>query len=527
MAASVILQAMTSASPSTRISGVLSALRCPRAAALNAMTVVCGDEAAAAAAATEAAQAPLAGVAFGVKENIATARMRTSAGSAALADVQAPYDAAAWARLAAAGGVLVGKCNMDEFGMGSTTSTGVFGPCVNPWTPLEQPPLSPGGSSGGCAAAVAAGLCDVALGTDTGGSVRQPAALCGVLGLKPTYGLLPRHGLVAYASSLDTVGIIARCAADAALVLDVAKGPHADDPSCAKRAHPGAVPPLLGHEGDLASLDVERAARFLDDPVDLRGVTVGVPVEVHDVEVAPEVAAALADAARMLRDAGAELRDVTLPSLPRALPAYYVTASAEASSNLARYDGLRFGHRALAAPVEGGGTGSALEQLMADTRAEGFGREVVRRVLAGTLVLSKDVVDEYLGSAAVVREQLRVELHALLGGFGAHGGAPRGEVDVLLTPPAASAALPLEGQLHRAQPLQEDAFTVPASLAGVPAVAVPTGTAEATLEGARVRVPVGVQLVGGWFQEPRLLRIARAIEQRTGGLPRPPRWCAS
>lgn len=410
---------------------------------------------------------PLAGVPVAVKDNLCTRGVRTTAGSAFLADFVPPYDATAVARLEAAGAVVIGKTNLDEFGMGSSSEHSAFGPVRHP---LDRDRVA-GGSSGGSAAAVAAGVVPLALGTDTGGSVRQPAAFCGVLGLKPTYGRLSRHGVIAYVSSLDQVGVIARDADDAALALAAMAGIDPSDATSVDRpadeVRPGAGDPWRRPDG--------------------RPVRVGRVTTLWGGGVAPGVRSALDGVAARCAAAGAEVVDVPLPLAEAAVAAYYVIATAEASSNLARYDGTLYGRRV-------GALGDGHEAVARASRAAGLGREVQRRVLMGSFALSAGHVDAYFARAARVRRRIAEQLAA------AHA-----EVDVLLAPTAPTVAWRLGERL--ADPLSmyvADVTTCLANLAGLPAVSVPAGAAEDGL-------PAGAQLIGPAWSEGRLLAWARAL----------------
>ncbi len=430
--------------------------------------IVHSDPEARAAGAAAAPRGPLAGVPVVVKDNLCTRDLPTTCGSRILAGYQPPYDATVVARLRAAGGVVTGKGNMDEFAMGSSTEHSAYGPTRNPYDLARVP----GGSSGGCAAAVAYGLAPLALGSDTGGSVRQPAAFCGVLGLKPTYGRLSRHGLVAFASSLDQVGIFGRCVADVALLYGAIAGPDA----CDATSRPGAAPDVSGWDAGVAGL------RF------------GWPANLWREGVEREVVEGLEEAATALERAGA--RRVPLELLPgdTAVAAYYLVATAEASSNLARFDGVRYGARE---PGEGG-----LAAWYARTRRAGFGAEVRRRVLLGTYALSAGYRDETYVRAQRARERVR----------GEHGAA-LARCELVLLPVAPTLPFRLGEKLD--DPLAmylSDVFTIGASLAGLPGLSVPVSPAAAGL-------PRAVQLVAAADGEPLLLRAARVLETRAGAGP--------
>ena len=410
---------------------------------------------------------PLAETTVAVKDNISTEGIRTTCGSEMLADYVPPYSATVVDRLTEAGATVVGKTNMDEFGMGTTTETSAFGPTKNPADPRRVP----GGSSGGSAAAVAAGEADVALGSDTGGSVRCPAAFCGVVGIKPTYGLVSRYGLVAYANSLEQIGPIAGTVEEAAAALDAIAGP---DP------HDGTTRDLSDVDG--ADPDASYAAAA---DADVDGLTIGVPTELFDgadERVVETVEAAIAE----LEAQGAETTDISLPSVEHAVQAYYVIAMAEASSNLARFDGVRYGNRA-----ESDGNWN---ESFAETREEGFGAEVKRRVLLGTYALSAGYHDKYYRKAQDARAWVRRDFEEAFA-----------DVDVIASP--TMPVLPFELGESLDDPLRmylADANTTPVNLANLPAVSVPAGEADG--------LPVGLQLVGPKFGEETVIRAASAVE---------------
>ena len=415
--------------------------------------------------------APLAGVPVALKDNLCTRGIRTTASSRILEHYVPPYDATVVSRLAAAGAIVVGKTNCDEFAMGSSNETSAFGPARNPWA-LDR---IPGGTSGGSAAAIAARLTPLALGSDTGGSIRQPAALCGVIGLKPTYGRVSRFGLIAHASSLDQIGPLTRTVHDAALALEVLAG--ADPADATSAATP--VPPYT------AALTGE-----------VRGVRVGVPRSLLEQGVDGDVSRALTAALDTLQARGATLVDVELPYAKYAIPVYYLVSTAEASSNLARYDGVRYGFRANPEPRM---PNPDLRQMYAQTRARGFGPEVKRRIMLGTYVLSAGYYDAYYLKAQQVRTLiLRDYEHAFQGS---------GAVDAIAMPTSPTPAFRIGERMS--DPLQmylADVFTVSANLAGLPAISIPCGF-------TRDRLPVGLQLTGRPFDEATLLRIADAYER--------------
>ncbi len=416
---------------------------------------------------------PLHGVPVALKANLCVSGREIHCGSRILAGWRPPYTATAVERLVAAGAVLIGATNMDEFAMGSSGENSAFGVARNPWDTA----LTPGGSSSGSAAAVAAGLVPLALGSDTGGSVRQPAALCGVAGFKPTYGRVSRYGLVAFGSSLDQIGPFARSVRDLALALGVISGGDERDSTCL--AQP-ALDPAPG-------------------PARLDGLRVGVAAESLPPSLDAGVRARVAEALAALADLGAGIHEISLPSTELALPVYYVVAAAEASSNLARYDGVRQGLR-----VEGDGS---LAGMIAATRGAGFGPEVKRRVLLGTYVLSAGYQDAWYRSAQKARAALSRELDQAFE-----------RVDVIVGPTSPVPAFPL-GERAR-DPLAMylcDVLTVPASLAGVPAASVPCGF----VESAGRSLPVGLQIVAPRMEDTRCLRVAQAYEQAVPRARRP------
>jgi aspartyl-tRNA(Asn)/glutamyl-tRNA(Gln) amidotransferase subunit A len=418
------------------------------------------------------ARSALDGIPVALKDNIAQAGEPNGCCSRILAGYVSPFDATVTARLRAAGAVVIGRTNMDEFAMGSSTENSAHGPTLNPWDRAR----TPGGSSGGSAAAVAAGIVPLALGSDTGGSIRQPAALCGVVGVKPTYGRVSRYGLVAFASSLDQIGTFTRSAADAAAALELIAGHDPRDSTSLPEPAPALRDALGG---------------------DVSGLVIGLPRE-YFVEggVAPGVLAAVRAAVAELERAGAKAREVSLPHARHAIATYYLVANAEASSNLARFDGVRYGHRARARD---------LGEMYRRTRSEGFGPEVQRRILLGTYVLSAGYYDAYYRKALQVRTLLRRDFEAAFRAC-----------DVIATPTAPETAFRL-GE-RSGDPLRmylSDVCTVSANLAGLPGVSAPCGF--------DAGLPVGLQLLGPPLGEPALLRAVDAFQRRTDWhLRRPP-----
>jgi aspartyl-tRNA(Asn)/glutamyl-tRNA(Gln) amidotransferase subunit A len=409
---------------------------------------------------------PLLGIPLAVKDVLCVADVRCTCGSRILENYIPPYDATSVARLSQCGMVILGKTNTDEFAMGSSTENSAYGVTHNPWD-LER---VPGGSSGGSATAVAAGLAPAALGTDTGGSVRQPASLCGVTGLKPTYGRVSRYGLVAFGSSLDTVGVLGRSAEDVALVY---------------RQMAGADPQ------DATSIDLPQPEIGAPDPGErpLAGLRIGVPQEYFIAGIQPEVEKAVRHGIATLQALGAEILPISLPHTSYALPVYYLIAPAEASANLARYDGIRYGPRQPA---------TALWEVFRHTRGELFGPEVKRRIMLGTYALSAGYYDAYYGQAQKVRTLIKRDFEQAFT-----------QVDVIATPATPQTAFRI-GE-HADDPLSmylEDIFTLPANLAGVPGISFPAGFDSAGL-------PIGLQLMAASFREDRLLLVARAFQQAT------------
>jgi aspartyl-tRNA(Asn)/glutamyl-tRNA(Gln) amidotransferase subunit A len=412
------------------------------------------------------AAGPLAGVPVAVKDNLCTAGLTTTAGSRVLAGFVPPYNATAVERLERAGAIIVRKTNCDEFAMGSSSEHSAFGPVRNPWDRTR----TPGGSSGGSAAAVAAGLVPAALGSDTGGSVRQPAALCGCVGVRPTYGRVSRHGLVAFASSLDQVGPLTLTVRDAAAVLRAIAGPDVLDATTAAAEVPDWEAELVGN---------------------LRGCRIGFPSHLLERGVDAEVASAVTSAMDVFASRGAEVREITLAHADLAVPVYYLVATAEASSNLARYDGVRYGHRTA--------DGNGLREMYERSRSEGFGAEVKRRIILGTFVLSAGFYDAYYVKAQQVRAQIAASYLSALA-----------EVDLIALPTSPTAAFPLGERLQDPVAMYlSDVFTVGASLAGIPALSIPCGVTGSGL-------PIGLQLIGRPFDEATLFRAADAYERDTG-----------
>ncbi|MCL5268170.1 MAG: Asp-tRNA(Asn)/Glu-tRNA(Gln) amidotransferase subunit GatA [Bacteroidetes bacterium] len=407
----------------------------------------------------------LAGMVLGVKDIIGIKEKRLTCGSKVLENFVSPYDATVVERLKREDVIIIGKTNMDEFAMGSSTEYSAFGPVLNP----ADTSRVPGGSSGGSAAAVAAELCHVALGTDTGGSIRQPASFCGVVGLKPTYGRVSRYGLVAFASSFDVIGPFANSVYDAALVLEVISGRDGRDSTSAANAVPSFT-------------------SLLDR--DIKSLRVGIAQETLNSGIADEVKQAIEKQIDNLRSAGAVIAEVAMPHLDYTIPAYYILATAEASSNLERYDGARYGHRA--------NDVHELDEMYVRSRTEGFGPEVKRRIMLGTFVLSAGYYDAYYRKAQKVRRLIKEDFDNAFK-----------KVDVILTPTAPTTAFRFGEKIS--DPLQmylSDVFTVSANLAGIPGISVPAGKDSQSL-------PIGVQLLGRQFEEETILTAANFIEKTT------------
>ena len=461
---------------------------CDGAAALNAVVHPTPDlaraQAVAADARIRAGDAPdLCGIPLGIKDLFCTEGVPSQAASNILKGFRPQYESTVTRQLFGQGAVMVGKLNMDEFAMGSSNETSAYGNVVSPWRRgNDDTALTPGGSSGGSAAAVAADLCLGATGTDTGGSIRQPAAFTGIVGLKPTYGRCSRLGIIAFASSLDQAGPMAKTVRDTAILMRAMAGHDPKDSTSADIPVPDFEAMLTG---------------------DIRGRVIGIPREYRMDGMPDEIEALWAEGRRMLEDAGAVIRDISLPHTKYALPAYYVIAPAEASSNLARYDGVRYGHRAALSQGDG------IVDLYEKTRAEGFGAEVRRRIMVGTYVLSAGFYDAFYNRARKVRTLIKRDFEMVF----ADG------VDAILTPATPSAAFGL-GEMADADPVQmylNDVFTVTVNLAGLPGISVPAGLDPQGL-------PLGLQLIGRPWAEGDLLNTAHALERAAGFVAKPTRW---
>ena len=431
----------------------------------------------------KAGDAPdMCGIPVGIKDLFCTKGVPSQAASKILDGFRPEYESTVSGQLRDAGAVMLGKLNMDEFAMGSSNETSVYGNAVNPWRAgNSDAALTPGGSSGGSAAAVAADLCLAATGTDTGGSIRQPAAFTGTVGLKPTYGRCSRWGIVAFASSLDQAGPMTKTVRDAAIMGAAMMGHDPKDSTSADLPVPDFEAMLTG---------------------DIRGKVIGIPREYRMEGMPEEIEALWTRGREMLADAGAVIRDISLPHTKYALPAYYVIAPAEASSNLARYDGVRFGYRAQLAQGDG------ITDMYEKTRAEGFGAEVRRRVMVGTYVLSAGYYDAYYNRARKVRTLIKRDFETVF----ADG------IDAILTPATPSAAFALGQKFD--DPVQmylNDVFTVTVNLAGLPGLAVPAGLNAQGL-------PLGLQLIGKPWEEGELLNIGYALEQAAGFVAKPAKW---
>ncbi len=426
---------------------------------------------------------PMCGIPVGIKDLFCTEGVSTQAASRILEGFVSEYESTVTSKLREAGAVMLGKLNMDEFAMGSSTEHSIYGPAVNPWRAAGSASnLTPGGSSGGSAAAVAADLCLASLGTDTGGSIRQPAAFTGIVGMKPTYGRCSRWGIVAFASSLDQAGPMAKSVKDAAIILQTISGHDPKDSTSSRR--PVADYPLL-----------------LDG--DIRGKRIGIPRE-YQVEGMPDAIAGIwSEGAEMLCSAGAETVDISLPHTKYALPAYYVIAPAEASSNLARYDGVRYGYRARLAEGDG------INEMYEKTRAEGFGPEVKRRVMVGAYVLSQGFYEAYYRRAQRVRTLIKRDFEQ----------AFDAGIDAILTPATPHPAFRI-GEIGASDPVEmylNDVFTVPVNLAGLPGIAIPAALDSNGL-------PLGLQLIGRPWEEGDLLNCAFALEAALNFTDKPEKW---
>jgi aspartyl-tRNA(Asn)/glutamyl-tRNA(Gln) amidotransferase subunit A len=471
-----------------------------RSKGLNAFVAITADHATERARASDGLLAkgdggPLEGLPIGVKDLYATRNVHTQACSHILDGFKPPYESTVTANLWRDGAVMLGKLNMDEFAMGSSNETSYYGPVASPWLPPnwsteraraalggdKRGLLTPGGSSGGSASAVAARLCLAATASDTGGSIRQPAAFTGTVGIKPTYGRCSRYGMVAFASSLDQAGPIARTVRDAAIMLRSMAGPDARDSTCVDR-------PVPDYEAAIGR--------------SLKGLTIGIPREYRLDGMSSEIETLWTRGAQWLREAGARIVDVTLPNTRHALPAYYIVAPAEASSNLARYDGVRYGLRE---------SGEDIAELYENTRARGFGPEVRRRLMIGTYVLSAGYYDAYYVRAQKIRTLIKRDFETV---FGAG-------VDAILTPATPSAAFGI-GEKGSADPVEmylNDVFTVTVNMAGLPGLAAPAGL---SAEG----LPLALQLIGRPFDEETLFTLGEAIEQSAGRMRLPDPWWA-
>ena len=423
------------------------------------------------------------GIPLGIKDLFCTKGVPSQAASNILKGFKPEYESTVTTKLFGAGAVMLGKLNMDEFAMGSSNETSCYGNAINPWRRgADTTALTPGGSSGGSAAAVAADLCLGATGTDTGGSIRQPAAFTGITGIKPTYGRVSRWGVVAFASSLDQAGPMTKSVRDAAIFLGAMSGHDPKDSTSVELAVPDFEAALTG---------------------DIRGRKIGIPKEYRMDGMPAEIDALWQNGIAMMRDAGAEIVDISLPHTKYALPAYYVIAPAEASSNLARYDGVRYGHRATLA------AGDGITEMYEKTRAEGFGAEVQRRIMVGTYVLSAGFYDAYYNRARRVRALIKRDFEQVF----AAG------IDAILTPATPSSAFGL-GEMANADPVEmylNDVFTVTVNLAGLPGVAVPVGLDKNGL-------PLGLQLIGRPWDEAGLLNHAYVLERAAGFVSKPQKW---
>jgi len=430
----------------------------------------------------KAGDAPdMCGIPLGIKDLFCTKGVPSQAASAILNGFKPEYESTVTQNLFDAGAVMLGKLNMDEFAMGSSNETSTYGDVINPWK-VDDRDLTPGGSSGGSASAVAADLCLAATGTDTGGSIRQPAAFTGITGIKPTYGRCSRWGVVAFASSLDQAGPMTKDVRDAAIMLETMCSYDAKDSTSANIPVPNFEAALTG---------------------DIKGKKIGIPKEYRMDGMPADIEKLWEDGQAMMRDAGAEIVDISLPHTKYALPAYYVIAPAEASSNLARYDGVRFGHRAKL------DAGDGITEMYEKTRAEGFGPEVQRRVMVGTYVLSAGFYDAYYNRARRVRTLIKQDFETVF----------NNGIDAILTPATPTSAFGL-GEMKDADPVAmyiNDVFTVTVNLAGLPGISVPAGLDSKGL-------PLGLQLIGRPWEEAELLNSAYSLERAAGFVAKPNHW---
>ncbi len=423
----------------------------------------------------------LCGIPLGIKDLFCTQGVESQAASRILENFKPEYESTVSQNLLDNGTVMLGKLNMDEFAMGSSNETSIYGNAINPWK-IDDRGLTPGGSSGGSASAVAADLCLAATGTDTGGSIRQPAAFTGIVGIKPTYGRCSRWGVIAFASSLDQAGPMTKTVRDGAIMLEAMAGNDPKDSTSVNIEVPNFEAMLTG---------------------DIKGKRIGIPKEYRLDEMPSEIEKLWSDGTEMLRQAGAKIENISLPHTKYALPAYYVIAPAEASSNLARYDGVRYGRRATLS------SGDGINEMYEKTRAEGFGPEVKRRVMIGTYVLSAGFYDAYYNRARRVRALIKKDFDEVF----ADG------VDAILTPTTPSAAFGL-GEMSDADPVQmylNDVFTVTVNLAGLPGISVPAGADKSGL-------PLGLQVIGRPWEEGDMLNIAYSLEQSAGFSAKPSKW---
>ena len=423
----------------------------------------------------------LCGIPLGIKDLFCTKGVESQAASRILENFKPEYESTVSQNLLDNGTVMLGKLNMDEFAMGSSNETSIYGNAINPWK-IDDRGLTPGGSSGGSASAVAADLCLAATGTDTGGSIRQPAAFTGIVGIKPTYGRCSRWGVIAFASSLDQAGPMTKTVRDGAIMLEAMAGNDPKDSTSANIEVPNFEAMLTG---------------------DIKGKRIGIPKEYRLDGMPSEIEKLWSDGTDMLRQAGAKIENISLPHTKYALPAYYVIAPAEASSNLARYDGVRYGRRATLS------SGDGINEMYEKTRAEGFGSEVKRRVMIGTYVLSAGFYDAYYNRARRVRALIKKDFDEVF----ADG------VDAILTPTTPSAAFGL-GEMSNADPVQmylNDVFTVTVNLAGLPGISVPAGADKSGL-------PLGLQVIGRPWEEGDMLNIAYSLEKSAGFSAKPSKW---